>query len=79
MTRTEFIKKIEKARKAYIKAQILEDSLFTELDVAFDRLDFENINSKAENAANVAEAIMCYLHYGEYDINKIWDEIMESG
>lgn len=78
MTKNQFIKKVEKARSAHEKAQMLENTLFTELETAFDGIDMEGIESKAYNAGNVKEAIMCYLHYEEYDPDSIWDEIMEA-
>lgn len=78
MTKNQFIKKVEGARNAYIKAQSLENALFEELDIAFNGLDLEDCESNACNASNVKEAIMCYLHYEEYDPDRIWDEIMEA-
>lgn len=78
MTKNQFIKKVERVRNAYIKAQVLEESLFDELEDVFDGLDLEDIDSKAYNADNVKHAITCYLHYEEYDTDRIWDEIMEA-
>ena len=78
MTKGEFIKRVERVRNAYIKAQTLENNLFGELEVVFDGIDLEEVESKAYNAENVKHAIMCYLHYEEYDPDRIWDEIMEA-
>lgn len=78
MTKSEFIKKVERVRNAHEKAQMLENTLFAELEMAFDGIDLEEVESKAYNAENVKHAIMCYLHYEEYDPDRIWDEIMEA-
>lgn len=76
MTKSEFIRKIESAKKAYDKAQEKEQQLFNALAEQFPRMDLENCVSNAENADNVKDAITCYLQCGEYVPEMIWDEII---
>ena len=78
MTKNQFIRMVDRVRDAYAKAQTLENSLFEELEEAFDGVDLEYIDSNAYNADNAKDAIMCYLHYEEYDPDRIWDEIIEA-
>lgn len=75
---SQFCKNVERVRNAYMKAQSMEDKLFDELRASFSEVDLEEIESGACNAENVKDAIICYLHYGEYDPEKIWYEIMEN-
>lgn len=35
-----------------------------------------DIPSNAENADNLEEAIHCYMQYGEYDPDLLWDELI---
>ena len=76
MNKSEFIRKMESAKKAYDKAQEKEQQLFDALAEQFPRMDLEDCVSNAENADNVKEAIACYLQYGEYIPDMIWDEII---
>ena len=70
------ITKIKACKKAYDKAQELEDNLFTFLqDFICDDLD--NIAVDADNADNLKEAIACYLLYGEWDVNSIKANLYE--
>lgn len=42
-------------------------------------IDLENIpNNSAENANNLAEAIMCHILYGECDLNELLDDIEKA-
>lgn len=77
MTKSEFIKKMESARKAYKKAEEKERQIFDELEKQFPRIDLEmDCISNAENADNAKDAITCYLQYGEYYPDMIWDELV---
>ena len=35
----------------------------------------KNLPSNAENADNLEEAILCYMQYGEYDPDELWEEL----
>ena len=75
MTKSEFVKVVESCRKAYAKASEKEEQLFAKLESEFNGLDLEDCPSNAENADNVKEAIACYMLYGEYEPEEIWNEI----
>ena len=75
MTKSEFIKTMNSARNSFIKAEEKEQKLFEKLEEEFFGLDLSNCISDAENAENVQEAITCFLQYGEYTPEKIWEEI----
>ena len=76
MTKSEFIKTMNSARNSFIKAQEKEQKIFDKLSEEFPRLDLDECITNAENAENVQEAISCFLQYGEYNAEKIWDEII---
>ena len=78
MIKGDFVKKIETAREAYKWAQLLEESLFNELEMSFENVDLEDVKSNAENAENIKDAICCYLSYGEYSPDEIWNDIIEA-
>jgi len=67
---------MENTKKAYNKAQEKEQQIFDALAKQFPRMDLEDCVSNAENADNVKDAITCYLQYGEYIPEMIWDEII---
>lgn len=73
MRKDEFIKKCENARELQIKM----DNIMNEI---YDQLQSETLElpSEAENADNIGDAISCYIHYGEYDLESIWHEITHS-
>lgn len=75
ISKSEFTKKINKARRIAEKAQLAEEELFEYLDECFPNTDLEYIPSFAENADNVKHAITCYISYGEYNINGIYEEL----
>lgn len=78
MIKGDFVKKLETAREAYKWAQLLEESLFDEFKTSFENIDLEDAKSNAENAENIKDAICCYLSYGEYSPNEIWNDIIEA-
>lgn len=75
MTKSEFVRKMQSIKKIYDKAGEKENELFNAIDYQFDGLDLEDCISNAENADNVKDAICCYLQYGEYNPERIWEEI----
>ena len=67
------MRKIEAARKksisfadSYYKAMLDLESLIRDTDL---------IQSDAENADNLQDAISCYIQYGEYSLDKLRQEI----
>lgn len=75
LTKDEFKLKMRKARNAFIRAQNKEDEIYRLIDSEYNNLDLSRIPSKAENADNLYEAISCYLSYGEYNIDLLWEEL----
>lgn len=68
----EIKKLLQKAKKAYQKAQEAEAAVFQALgDMCLD-LDAP---SRAENAENLGEAVTCYLNYGEFSLAGLLSEI----
>lgn len=65
-------KLLQKAKKAYEKAQEAEAAVFRALEDM--GIDLE-VRSDAENASNLDEAITCYLCYDEYSLSDLLSEI----
>jgi hypothetical protein len=78
MNKSEFIRLMNSARGAYIRAESKEQQIFEKLEETFPRLYLDNYVTNAEDADNIQEAISCYLQYGEYSAEEIWNEIQES-
>ena len=78
MTKSEFKKLLERGRKAHIKAELITNELFDKLeqDMGLRVSILSDIPSNAENAENLEEAIQCYMQYGEYDPDLLWDELV---
>lgn len=78
MTKSEFKKFLERGRKARIKADLITQELFNKLDedMGLRHSILSDIPSNAENADNLEEAIQCYMQYGEYDPDLLWDELI---
>lgn len=45
-------------------------------NLGFAGIELCELATRSENADNVEEAIMCYLHYGESNTKEIWDDIL---
>lgn len=75
LTKEEFKLKIRQVRNAYIRAKNKEDELYDLIDNEYHSLDLSDIPTNAENASNLHEAISCYLSYGEYDVDSLWEEL----
>lgn len=75
LTKEEFKLKIRQVRNAYIRAKNKEDELYDLIDNEHHSLDLSDIPTNAENASNLHEAISCYLSYGEYDVDSLWEEL----
>ena len=78
MTKSEFKKLLERGRKAHIKAELITNELFDKLeqDMGLRTSILSDIPSNSENADNLKEAIQCYMQYGEYDPDLLWDELI---
>lgn len=78
MTKSEFKKFLERGRKAHLKADLITQELFNKLDkdMGLRHSVLSDIPSNAENADNLEEAIQCYMQYGEYDPDLLWDELI---
>ena len=65
-------KMLQKARRAYKKAQEAESAVYRQLlDLCLD-LDAP---TEAENAETLEEAVACYLNYGEFTLSGLMTEI----
>lgn len=70
MNKKKFISLCNKARKLENQIQEIQQTIFNSLNE-----DILNKNTSAENSNNIEEAIMCYIQYGEYSPEEIWEEI----
>lgn len=75
MTKSEFKRILQRGRNANIKANEITQKLFDELENDMGFI-LDDIPSNAENADNIAEAICCYMQYGEYDADLLWEELI---
>ena len=69
-------KGIEIAKELQDKATEAEDLIFKALDDL--GIDPAKYNTAAENASNLAEAISCYISYGEYSVDMVMKEIRKA-
>lgn len=69
-------KGIETAKELQNKATEAEDLIFKVLDDL--GIDPAKYNTAAENASNLAEAISCYISYGEYSVDGLMKEIRKA-
>lgn len=72
----DFEKKIKSARNAFIKADTKMRELIAEIKSEFPDIELTELETMAENAGNVEEAICCHLQYGESTPQGIWDDIL---
>ena len=75
MTKSEFVRSMNSAKNAFLKAQEKEQQIFNKLNDTFPRLDLSDCITNAENTDNIQEAISCFIQYGEYTPEEIWEEI----
>lgn len=69
-------KGIETAKELQDKATEAEDLIFKALDDL--GIDPAKYSTAAENASNLAEAISCYISYGEYSVDGLMKEIRKA-
>lgn len=73
----EFKKMMTSARNAYIKAQQKEQEVLAKISAELGDMDLGEFETFAENAENFEEAILCFLQYGEYSVEELWNELGE--
>ena len=78
MQKTEFIRLMQSARNAIIKAEKIERKLFDAIEEEFENIDFGKVETDAENADNIFDAITCFITYGEYSPEQIWNEMQKA-
>ena len=71
----ELAKLLRKARKAMQKA---DEALQTVYDTLADMCIDLEVESKAENADLLVDAISCYVQYGEFGCKNLMSEIREQ-
>jgi len=69
----EFEKALKLARRKAVTAHEAQRLVFALLDDMC--IDADGTPSEAENAETLADAITCYLQYGEFSLSKIMREI----
>lgn len=74
MKKTDFIKKIERAKKYNDKSAQIVDEIINELEE--DGIDI-NAYVFAPNSDNVADSITCYVQYDEWTPEAIWQAIKD--
>ena len=57
---------------------LIEETSELTLALTTEIPDIAYINTNAENAENLEEAITCYIDYGEYGIKNLMQEIEEA-
>lgn len=72
ITKSEFCRKMKALRKKQISlndqmADLFESVMAIGVDL--------NVASEASQADNIGDAISCYISYGEYFPEKIWEEM----
>ena len=78
MKRSEIKRLLVSARNSQIKANAKMAVVLRNLENDIG-IDLENIpNNSAENANNLAEAIICHILYGECDLNELLDDIEKA-
>ena len=78
MKKSEFKRLLESGRKAHIKAEQAEKRVIDCISSVLGDISLDEIPSAAENADNLEEAIYCYMQYGEYDTDSLWDELQSA-
>lgn len=75
MKRGQFIRKMNTTRAIYLNAYKREQKIFDALEKQFPDVNLDKCHTNAKDAKDITEAIICYLLYGEYTPEQIWDEI----
>ena len=75
MNKSEFKRILESGRNAYLQANNLQCKIVDRLENDYENINFDEVLTNAENSDNVMDAISCYMQFGEYSIDEIWEEI----
>lgn len=75
MKKSEFKRLLESGRKAHVRATQAEKRVVEGISSILGDISLDEIPSAAENADNLEEAIYCYMQYGEYNPDSLWDEL----
>ena len=75
MDKNEFTSLMSAARKAYVKADKLMQALMNRINEETPDVELDKVETSAENADNFEQAVLCYLQYGEYSVDELWEEL----
>lgn len=75
MTKSAFKKLIETSRNYAVMLQKTSALLRNEIEEAFPDVELCEVDTNSFNAENLEQAIECYIQYGEYDIDSLWEEL----
>lgn len=78
MKKSEFKKLMERSRNYAIKMQETTALLRREIEETFPDLELCEIETDSYNAENLEQAIECYIQYGEYDTDSLWNELKNA-
>lgn len=73
MTKLKFTEELNKAREIQLKLDQQLAEIYYNLPS-----EIGDLPTGAENADNIEEAISCYIHYGEYNPEGIWNDLVNS-
>lgn len=81
--RTAILASLVNTRSRYSEAQRLEDQIIDALNQALDNVDlievsFDESHECESSGDTLSQVITCYLNYGEGDVEKIVDLIVEK-
>lgn len=76
----DFLKEIgQSIKKAKHHTDLAEKYTKKVFDLLYEKgIEAECIETNAENASNLEEAIHCYIQYGEYSVNGLIREIKKA-
>lgn len=75
MTKSEFKKLMERSRNYAIKMQKTTDLIREKIQETFPDLELDEVETDSYNAEDLEQAIECYIQYGEYNIDSLWNEL----
>lgn len=78
MTKSEFKKLMERSRNYAVKMQETTALLRKEIEETFPDVELCEVETGSFNAENLEQAIECYIQYGEYDIESLWNELKNA-
>lgn len=71
----DFKKLLNDARECYTKANDAMTKAFEEINAAMPDVELSEVSTMAENASNLEEGILCYMQYGESDVDTLWYDL----